>query len=309
MLNIKPIPESEAEKPILSIYQSIKQTLGSSSTPLIFQYLANFSEYLSFIWPQISHNSNDILFRKEINDIENLNQVMVNEIFQSGIATELFLQKIQNLPEKYELIQFSDNLKEVSALLYLISLSLRESLKGQALGVKLIENKTTDKEQSHAVWNDISSEFFSHSISQDIKASNLNIQLPTSNFKKSQSLTTTPYPEFFKLMQWEMDKLIVEEKYLFARVEMEKYALNKLHLIPHPINSSLKIVSSYTKTNPLFPELIHLLAEYFPTQTPYRLFAASVMNRSLNFNPKSSKEETPVKSPILLPAAIELNRN
>lgn len=99
----------------------------------------------------------------------------------------------------------------------------------------------------------------------------------------SAGLTTSLYGKFFKFMSWEMDMLLKREEYLARRVELERFTLARLHLLPHPLESSLTSMIQETSNEPNFPELIYLIGDLFPTQMPYKLMAATAMKKTLLF--------------------------
>lgn len=301
MFLLKPIPESQADGGTLKIYQSVKQTLGLQNVPIIFQYLAVFPNYLEFIWQQALKNLNDREFINQAKEIENFAQTAINQIYIPSTGSKLFLEKVENRAEKMELSRFVETSLYLNSSLYILSLAIRESVKGIYLGIKQIEEKVEEKEK--IIFNDLSEGFFSEDIPKNeqplIKKNTVSQAITTAY---NRGLATSVYGEFFKFMDWEMEKLVKKEEYLTRRVELERYALSLLSLLPHPLESSFKTVTKQTSQNPLFPELIYLIAELFPTQTPYKLLSSAVMKKAL-FYKREYQEEKP-SSPILLPGEI-----
>ncbi len=73
-----------------------------------------------------------------------------------------------------------------------------------------------------------------------------------------------------------------QEAYLSRRVALERFALAKLPLLPYPFDSSFVTMTRQYGEHPLFPELLYLLSDVFPTQTPYKLLASLVMKHALD---------------------------
>lgn len=276
MLRIKPVAENGASGEIAEIFDSIRLTLGLGNVPLVFRYLAAFPRYLSFLWDQSVKNLEDAVFCREAQESADFARLAISEIYYPSPATRLFLEKIIHRPEEYGLGKFVASTVRVNSQLYLLSLALRESLKGKYLGIKQIGEKLTNEETDQ--FHDLSEGFF-----ETVKEKPQN--RPVSQ-NKSAGLTTSLYGEFFRFMSWEMDKLLRSEEYLARRVELEKYTLARLHLLPHPLESSLTSMMRETSHEPNFPELIYLIGDLFPTQMPYKLMASTVMKKALNDNKK-----------------------
>lgn len=297
MLKLKPIPENEADDEILSLYVSIKETLKLSHVPMIFQYLARFPVYFSYIWDQSRMNLTDSNFIKYTNEIKHFSQGAINQIFMLSSVTKLFLEKMEGRTELYELKKFAENSSEVNSSLYFLSLAIRESIKGVYLGIKQIGEKLDEDEK--AVFDDLADGFafkeesyMERTMNKLATASN---QLAN---REKGSITTSVYGEFFKFISFEMKRLLKMEEYLTRRVELERFALNLLHFIPHPLDSSFTNIIKQTSHDPTFPELIYLVADLFPTQAPYKLMASAVMKKAL-FYKRENREEKPSGSILL----------
>lgn len=288
MLGLKPIPENRAAKEISTIYKSIKQTFGLANVPLIFQYLAVFPDYLDFIWQQAVHNLSNPEFKNQAQELEKFAQTAISSFYTPQTLTKLFLEKIEGTGEKLELIKFVATVSAMNASLFLLSLAIRESLKGRYLGIKQIEERLEEKERQ--AFNDISEGFYSSA-----KFDKRNTDIGTISEKgiiasKKQAITVSLFAQFFDIMDKEMEKLVKEEKYLTRRVELERFTLGRLHLIPHPLDSSITAIFNKAYDHPKFPELIYLVSDLFPTQTPFKLMASAVMKESLIYSPNRNIE-------------------
>lgn len=300
MLRIKPITEKDAEGRVQEMYASIRQTLGLQSVPLVFQYLASFPSYFDSIWKQARHNLHDETFQRESREISEFAQSAINSIYTPSHLVTLFLEKIEGGGEKTTLWQFITNLSTVNASLYLLSLAVRESLKGRFIGIKLIGDALDESEKR--IFNDLSDGFFPEGGGKEQTTSFQNISQSSKDIQNTQSntLATTTYGEFFKIMEWEMDRMLKREDYLTRRVELERFALSKLHLLKQPVESSFAAVSRFSADNPDFPELLFLIAELFPTQSPFKLLSSSVMKKALIHKAQNSDTDSRA---ILLPSS------
>lgn len=285
MLSLKPIPENNASGKMADIYCSIKQTLGSSTVPIIFQYLANFVPYLAYIWQQAEKNLHDVNFQQQSKTIIDFANMAISQIYTPSSATKLFLEKIEDRAEKFELSSFIANISDTNTSLYLLSLAIRESLKGAYLGIKQIGERLENKEG--VIFSDLSEGFFTPSETKNKNTASLFLTPPHAA-SQTHGLTLSVFSEFFKLMEWEMEALLKREEYLTRRVELERFALSKLPLLPSPLESSFATVAKKTAQNPNFPELLYLIAELFPTQAPYKLLASTVMRQALMYKADSS---------------------
>lgn len=283
MLSLKPIPENQASGEVAQIYASIKQTFGLSTVPIIFQYLAVFPDYLSYIWQQALENLNALEFKNQALEIEKFAQTAIQTVYTPSALAEVFLEKISSSAEKVELTKFVQTISQMNAGLYLLSLAIRESLKGRFLGIKQIGERLEEEEKS--VFNDLSEGFLQKSGSPDKDDTDVRVYgTKQLSYAAPKGITVSVFAEFFSIMDKEMERLLKEEKYLTRRVELERFALSRLHLIPHPLDSSISTIFKKASGNPQFPELIYLTSDLFPTQTPFKLMASAVMRESLDYS-------------------------
>lgn len=295
MLRIAPIPEHEATGEIRELYESIKMTVGADSVPLVFQYLASFPDYFRFLWEQTYPNLTDPAFQSQIQEIARFGQTAIAAVYSPSPMMELLLERISNRPEQQRLEQVAYSLLGTNASLYLLSLAIRESLKGKYLGIKQI-GSTLSEEEKRTFYTVTDSVVPPPSPATEIHSSlqSSSVQLVTRS--ASTGLTASLYQEFFRTVEREMEILTKRESYLSRRVELERFALAKLPLLPYPLDSSFVSMTRKSGDHPQFPELVYLLAEVFPTQTPYKLLASTVMQQSLK-NLDANFQNKPVHVP------------
>jgi hypothetical protein len=124
---------------------------------------------------------------------------------------------------------------------------------------------------------------------------NLEYRKQTLQQSTQAAMATTWYSEFFKLMDMEMQTLLKKEEYLTRRVELERFALSKLYLLTYPLESSLVTIIKQCSEQKNFPELIYLVSEVFPTQSPYKLMASTVMKKALAWQPEVTNSHPSTK--------------
>lgn len=281
MLKIVPIKEEEATGEIRTLYASIKTTLGGHSVPLVFQYLAVFPQYFRYLWEQASPNLTDPAFQSQTQQIIRFAQTAIAGVYSPSPRMEVLLERLHSRPEEKQLDHTCQRLLRMNAALYLLSLAIRESLKGKYLGIKQI-GPTLSNEEKRIFYTVLDADIPIATPEPQRRA----MEHPSSALVPSPSsqtgaLTTTLYAEFFASIEQEMQELIKKESYLSRRVELERFTLAKLPLLPYPLDSSFVSMTRKSGEHPQFPELVYLLGEIFPTQTPYKLMASSVMYRAL----------------------------
>jgi hypothetical protein len=282
MIKITPVGEDEASAEVKNIYSSVRIILGVSSVPLIFKYMAAFPSYFSYIWEQTIKNLDNSFYTQSTKEIEKFACRAIDEIYNPSSLTFLFLKKNTDSAEKKSLNIFSEKNIIISAKLYLLALSIRESIKGKFLGIKQFGEKITEKERK--IFTNFYDGFTSDESEENRKQNNKitdDIKKVIISEKTHNSITKSITEEFFQIVDIEMKKLTKTEDYLTRRVELERFALNKLYLLPYPLDSSLSTIIAKGYHNPHFPELIYLVSELFPTETPYKLMASALMMKIL----------------------------
>ena len=276
MLAYDPISEGDASSEIQTIYSSIKQALDIDFVPLIFQYLANAPKYFTYIWNQSLTTLSSREFASNASEIARFSWDAMSTIYELSSAMKLFLESKSSSSERLSALQYVNTLARVHALLYLLTVSYRESLKGKYLGLTQIPDQFS-AEKKERIYD--LSEGFLVSPSSNISKSSSDDRLTRVN---SSSLATTFFPEFFKRATWEMDKLVKTEVYLKARVELERYTLSRLTLLNRPLQLSFTELIQQGVNDKRFADVVYLVSELFPTQAPYKLNASSIMRKALS---------------------------
>lgn len=248
MLFLSPISEATAPPEIQSLYSEIKTSLGLTSVPYYFQIVANFPDLLELFWSRLLPIVTSADFDALIND--QIRQVSL--AFQTKFypqISKLSPDSTQSATELYSLLQ--SNLK-----LFIISLTIRESLKG--LDVK----KMIILPNEHLHLSTLADYYEKESTLSSLAQINADAALaPISSLK---TLLDQTKPIFEHIQK--------SEDYLNLRLELER---NLHHALQ---NLTPKFVLSYNEVikaifnKPLAPEVIYLVYDVFPSTLPHQFF-------------------------------------
>ncbi len=174
-----------------------------------------------------------------------------------------------------------ENVTKLNAMLTIICITIREEVKGWAVGAKKLEENSdyrilnnehgTENNEKHDSESDRN--IFEEGLAQFSK------EIVT----QGDQLTISLYPTFLAILQNEMEDLIKKEEYLYERVALERIIQNSIKEIPYRIDSSYAKISYIANKYDHFSELLYLLYESFPTLSVAELYTGIVGNRLLNF--------------------------
>lgn len=279
MLRITPLKETDASPDIQATYQKIKQTLHTPVVPLIFQYLARFPDYFLYLWEKIDANVNTASFKEAQTQIEAMADSITSIIYTPSNELATFAAHLQH-EEKEQLINTVNDLRNVNATLTILTIAIRESMKGLPIGEKKLEYETKTHVQSD------DTHMFESILSNDVAAQQENKLTDATRLLMpifgSQALVISKYPDFFSLIAKEMENLVKNESYLKGRVGIEQIA----HVLIMSFTSSFRLTYketvAYLFDKPYNDELLYLLKDAFPSQFPRLLITTSVMHKTLN---------------------------
>ncbi len=95
MINLKPLPENEVTDDIRSVYADISLQMQSSAIPLLFQYLANYPDYLIYAWSKISATIQTPQFVQSEKQLTYLSDAMISVIYKTSPFMESFAKDLQ----------------------------------------------------------------------------------------------------------------------------------------------------------------------------------------------------------------------
>jgi len=276
MLHIHPIAEDKANTQVYEVYQEIKRSLQVSIVPLLFQYLANFEEYFFYVWDKIKANIYSDYFQISAKDITSFTQHEVHNIYSPSSNTVVFTSKLHQV-EKEDILDTVHKLESLNAKLLVLTVGMREGLKGVHVKEELLLKESTD----------ISKEFFqsfSNIVADSTKKEAAVSSKMLAPLFGSQALAFSHYADFFSHVSDDMDHLVNTENYLTKRVMLEHEVLKKIEGLL-PLGCTYTEVAKYAMGLPHFGELLYILTETFPSQFPRMLFTSIVMEHSLTYHP------------------------
>ena len=276
MLHIHPISEEKANEHVAGIYHDIKQTFHVSIVPLLFQYLANFEEYFAYVWEKIKANAQSEYFQKSTKETIHFTEEELKDVYVPSSRTTVFVASIHDV-ERQELLDTVHKLEQINSKLLILTVGMREGLKGVHVKEELLLKETTD----------ISKEFFqtfSNIVADSTKKDAEVSSKMLAPLFGSSALAFSHYSDFFSRISDDIDHLVATENYLTKRVQLEREVLKVTeHLLP--LGCSYAEVARYAMGKPHFGELLYILTETFPSQFPRMLFTSVVMEQALTYRP------------------------
>ncbi len=273
MLRIKPILEEEASENIRLTYGDIKQALNAPFVPLVFQYIANFEEYLVYVWGKIKTNIQSDYFANAVTEAIDFTNREIVSIYSPSSRMAQFIHRLQ--PEEKEHIkQTIHDLQILNAKLLVITIALREGVKGVIIGQE--QMLRLDAKQYEVDIFDIFHTKYAKEEKEIEPATRMLAPLFGSN-----AIAISQYPAFFANIASEMEAFIKQENYLWKRVELERIGMKEAMGLPYSIGCSYQEIMAYAGHKPHLNELLYILAETFPTQFPRLLITTSVMRIAL----------------------------
>lgn len=281
MVVIRPVSEEKANDKIKAIYSEIRTTLGISNIPIVFQLLAFFETYFNYIWEKLKPNLTSDSFSSEINNLEQTTSTFLKSIYQPSDILCLFLDQIKKQNQIYDLTQTVNKLTNINTALFLLTLSLRESLKGVNIGVKKIKART---------YEPIKKDVYEHVVFENSTKSSQTLKKQISPFLKKgiipkiegKQLIVIAYPRFYQLISWDFAHLQQKQEFLETRIKLEQDGLKKILNLPFQLDSSFQTVAERAAENKYFPELLYLLAELLPTQAAWKVLLTLMMKIAVN---------------------------
>lgn len=273
MLRIKPISEDKASDAVRATYEDIKRTFAISIVPLVFQYEANFEEYFVYQWGKIKSNILTDYFNQSVQHAIDFTNKEITEIYSPSLKMSQFIHRLSP-QEKQEIQKTIDDLEVVNAKLFIITIGLREGVKGVIIGEEQL--KLGELKQYEV---DIFDLFHTKYDMQDKEIEPASKMLAP--LFGTQSIAISQYPTFFTTAAEEMERLVKEENYLWKRVDLERVGMRAAMGLPYSMGTSYQEIMTYAGHRPHLNELIYILAETFPSQFPRLLITTAVMKIAL----------------------------
>lgn len=274
MLRLKPITEENSPERIKQVYVDIKKTLDAPVVPLVFQYIANFEEYFIYQWGKIKTNIESPYFPQAVKDAIDFTNKEISSIYSPSSRISQFVHTL-HADEKKHIEDTVENLQLLNAKLLVITIGLREGVKGVIIGQEPLQKLDLT---AHEV--DIF-DIFHTKYDTEHKSVEPASRMLAPLFGAEQSLAISQYPAFFTGITHEMERLVKEEDYLWKRVELERVGMRAAMGLPYSLGTSYQEIMAYAGHKPHLNELIYILAETFPSQFPRLLITTVIMKIAL----------------------------
>lgn len=279
MIRIKPLHEKDADPQIKRMYEQIKQSLHTSLVPLYFQYMGLYPEYFQYAWEKIYANIKTEAFQKAEKQIQEVTDAITEIIYSPTQEVTDFIGSLQGV-EKEHIENTVSDLRYINTALMILTIAVRESIKGIPVGVKKLEDFTRPGgsiEEDPHIFDSLlkQQEEFSNDPSL-AQASKLLVPI-----FGSQALTISNYPDFFRLIAEEVEHLVKKESYLKARVELERLVQFLISGFSESLNFSYKETARFLYQKPHVDEFLYLLKDTFPSQFPRLVITTSIMRKIL----------------------------
>lgn len=242
--------------------------------PLIFQYLAGFEEYFFYAWEKIKTNLKSDYYLSNAKEVVESAEKSIESIYHPSRTMSGFLHQIPN-EQKTQLEKTAKELEFLNAQLLILTIGLREGVKGVVIGQQMLPRVAEEYEET----------IFDQFINEKIMHKNIREHQELVGASKmlaplfgNQSLIISHYPDFYSHIAQEMEELVKSEKYLHERVKMEHKVLQIATNLPYPLGCSYAEIAMFAGKKPYFSELLYVLAETFPTTSPRLIFTSSLMN-------------------------------
>lgn len=280
MLKLIPVDDDNLTDGLSKIFLEIKDILGTPHVPLFFRYLANFEEYLEFIWRQISLNLRDERFGQLASDMEEYYYKSLGKVYEPAAGVLEYLRvHLLGDPQMSFIKGDISGVNKINSRLTLSFIALREAVKGWALGAGLLQESSQVSRGERSEEKVIFDKSVMESIKNDFDLKRTTMT-STSLIKQESEIVVSFYPKFLALIFNEIENLIKHGEYLFCRVALEEFVIERVRNLPHPLNSSYGQTIGLCRGRPSFTDIIYLICESFPSSSVYK-FSTSTLGRIL----------------------------
>ncbi|HET9946927.1 MAG TPA: halocarboxylic acid dehydrogenase DehI family protein, partial [Patescibacteria group bacterium] len=270
-----PISQEQASGRILEIYTDIQSTFQVSLVPLVFQYIANFEEYFSYMWEKVKRNIQSDYFENSYKELLATTTKDFQEIYYASSQMQEYLHRLHGL-EKDDLLDTVSKLAIVNAKLLIVTIGIREGVKGV-----MVKHEQLPK----SVMAGIDREFFD-TFSNIVQESQQKEAAATSKMLAplfgTQALAFSNYSDFFSEVAQDFEALIMKESYLEKRVILEKKVMHLVDGLPYGLGCTYAEIARFAAGKAHFSELLYILSETFPSQFPRLMFTSILMKQVLS---------------------------
>ena len=282
LLHIKPVSPEKAEGRVAEVYREITQALNIVAVPLVFQYIAVYEQYLFYIWERIKRNLESDSFKESCAELK---EVTYQTVPMLPTPSEQLKHFVGTIPqsEKYELTEVVNLLDDINIRLMLVTVAIRESLKGIPHITQLLEDQEAFiDEQIESLMRPERLELQGMNKHEITQVTRMLAPLMGNN-----TLLISHYPDFFANVATEMEKLKDMPAYLHLRVELEHLTFARIDLFETPLDCSYVDFMRMTEGVPYTDEIVFLLKDTFPSHFPHLVLTTAVMKNALTMRGSS----------------------
>ena len=276
LLHIKPVSPEKAEGKVAKVYQEITQELNIAAVPLVFQYIAVYEQYLFYIWERIKHNLESDSFRESCAELKEITYQTVPMLQTPSKQLQNFVRTLHT-SEKYEITEVVNLLDDINIKLMLITVAIRESLKGIPHIARLPEGEAAAIEEQFSTLMQRERLELQGMNSREITQ----VTRMLAPLLGNNTLLISHYPDFFANSAMEMENLKNMPAYLHLRVELEHQSFQRIALFETPLECSYVDFMRMTEGIPYTDEIIFLLKDTFPSHFPHLVLTTAVMKNAL----------------------------
>jgi len=276
LFHIKPIPPEKASDEVISVYNDITKTLHITSIPLVFQYIAIYDRYFFYLWDRIKQNLLSDEFRASCAEIK---EITYQTVPMLPSPTSLLKNTVEELhpSERYGITEAVNMLDDTNIKLMLLTIGIRESLKGVPHIKQLLPSEQQDVQKNlDSVWQ---IERMALQGAHDTELSHATRMLAP--LFGNNTLMISHYPEFFASVASEMEQLKNMPAYLHLRVELEHLSFEMIERFAVPLDCSFIEFMRMTDGKPYTDELLFLLKDTFPSHFPHLVLTTAIMKNAL----------------------------
>lgn len=274
--HIKPIAPNHAPEKIASVYKDITEVLKIPAVPLVFQYIAIYDQYFYYLWDRIRINLLSDAFHQFCAEVKEVTTQTVPILSTPSTHLQNLVRELHP-QEKYEITQIVNILDDTNIKLMLLTIGIRESLKGVPKVTSLLPEGQKEREETlDDIWQVKNLTRQSEEQKDLTEATRMLAPLLGNN-----SVIVTRYPDFFGRVAAEMEVLKNMPAYLHLRVELEHQSFAKIDQFVQPLDCSYVDFMRMNEDKPYTDEILFLLKDTFASHFPHLVLTTGVMKNAL----------------------------
>jgi hypothetical protein len=276
LLHIRPVTPERADEKVLGVYHEMTELLHLKTVPLVFQYIAIYEPYFFYLWDRIKYNLLSDSFHESCAELKEMLSQTVT-ILPTPSKPLQHLVKDLHANERYGITEVVNVLDDTNIRLMLLTIGIRESLKG----IPHIATLLPDKQQPTQDNLDEILQIRQMRTHEEQKKEVVEATRMLAPLLGDDSIMISHYTDFFGSVAMEMKELKNMPAYLYLRVELEHQAFARIKEFPRPLDCSYIDFMRMTDGIPYTDEILFLLKDTFPSQFPHLVLTTAVMKQAL----------------------------